>query len=381
MAGVRYRGFDERTELVRWGLPAIALGIIVGGTLPRAIEGTIVAWQLNPASLPWLFERLFAWLAYLAITGSVVYGLLLSTRLLDALAHRPVSFALHQDLAAIGVGLAGIHGMLLGLDTKVPFSLPQILVPGLAPHAPLAVAVGQFAMYIALVVVASFYLRRLIGQRTWRLLHYLTFLAFLGATIHGIGAGTDTNASWAQWIYLGSGTIVWFLLVYRIGISVAERVARPPAAERPRRPPAGRAPGRAVRDRVPAGPVPARPLAREAGPVASLGAAAMVAGAPGPGGDPELSRLVEERMRRHGRASGAPTAPRSASGRAPSPAAPGGRAWEPPPPPAGVAEQPPGTRSAPFRPRAFPSPPLRPAPARADEPLIVQPPRRADGAT
>jgi predicted ferric reductase len=226
MAGVRYRGFDERTELVRWGLPAVAFGIVMGGTLPGMIDGVISAWQVNPASLPWLFERLFAWLAYLAMAGSVIYGLLLSTRLLDAIAHRPVSFALHQDLAAIGVGLAGIHGMLLGLDTSVPFSLAQILVPGLAPHAPLAVAFGQVALYLAIIVVGSFYVRRHIGQRAWRTLHYLTFLAFLGATAHGIGAGTDSGASWAQWIYLGSATIVWFLLIYRIGASIAERASR-----------------------------------------------------------------------------------------------------------------------------------------------------------
>jgi predicted ferric reductase len=223
MAGVKYRGFDERTELVRWGLPAVAFGIVLGGTLPGAIDGVITAWQLNPASLPWLFERLFAWMAYLAMAGSVIYGLMLSTKLLDAIAHRPVSFALHQDLAAVGVGLAGIHGMLLGLDTSVPFSLGQILVPGLAPHAPLAVAAGQVALYIAIVVVGSFYVRRVIGQRAWRALHYLTFLVFLGATVHGIGAGTDTGSAWAQWIYLGAGTMAWFLLVYRIGVSIAER--------------------------------------------------------------------------------------------------------------------------------------------------------------
>jgi predicted ferric reductase len=113
--------------------------------------------------------------------------------------------------------------MLLGLDTSVPFSLAQILVPGIAPHAPLFVAAGQASLYISIVVVGSFYVRRRIGQRAWRTLHYLTFLAFLGATVHGIGAGTDTGASWAQWIYLGAATIVWFLLVYRIGISIADR--------------------------------------------------------------------------------------------------------------------------------------------------------------
>ena len=225
MAGVRYRGLDPRTELTRWGLAAVAVGIVAGTTGPGAIRGIATVVETNAASLPWLFERLFGFVAYLATTGSVVYGLLLSTKLLDAIAHRPISFSLHQDLAAIGLGLAGIHGILLGLDRTIPFSLAQIVVPGLSPHAPLAVGIGQVALYLMAIVTASFYVRRHIGQRAWRTLHYLTFLAFVGATVHGIASGTDSGAGWAQALYLGSAAIVGFLLTYRIVFSVAARRA------------------------------------------------------------------------------------------------------------------------------------------------------------
>ena len=225
MAGVRFRGLDPRTSWARWGLAAVGVGIVAGATLPGAVDGVAAAWDANRQSLPWLFERVAGFLAYLAMTGSVVYGLLLSSRILDAIAHRPINFALHQDLASIGVGLAGIHGMLLGLDHTVPFSIAAILVPGLAPHAPLAVAFGQVALYLAMAVIASFYLRRRIGQRAWRTLHYVTFLVFALATAHGIAAGTDAGGAWAQWLYLAAAATVTFLLVYRIGMSVAERQA------------------------------------------------------------------------------------------------------------------------------------------------------------
>ncbi len=127
------------------------------------------------------------------MTGSVVYGLLLSTKILDAIAHRPITFALHQDLASVGLGLAAVHGMLLALDKTVPFTLAQIAVPGLAPYAPIWVAAGQVAFYLMAIVVGSFYVRRQIGQRAWRTLHYVTFLAFVGATVHGVMAGTDSG--------------------------------------------------------------------------------------------------------------------------------------------------------------------------------------------
>jgi sulfoxide reductase heme-binding subunit YedZ len=227
--------------MARWGLAAVAVGIVAGGTLPGAVAGVAAVWEANRASLPWLFERALGYVAYLAMTGSVIYGLLLSTGFLDALAHRPISFALHQDLAAIGAGLAGVHGFLLGLDRTVPFSIAAILIPGQSPHAPLAVALGQVSLYLSLAVIASFYLRRRIGQRAWRTLHFVTFLAFTLATAHGILAGSDTGSAWAAWLYTGAAAIVTFLLVVRIGLSMATRLA--PAVTPPPRTRRANAPG------------------------------------------------------------------------------------------------------------------------------------------
>jgi predicted ferric reductase len=220
-----FKGFDPRTRVARWGLAAVAIGIVLGGTTPTVLRDLGVVWEAHRASLPWLLERLAAFLAYISMTGSVIYGLMLSTKLLDAIAHRPISFALHQDLAAVGLGLAGVHGALLGLDATVPFSIPQMAVPGMAPYAPLAVAAGQLTFYVTAVVVASFYARRLIGQRAWRALHVLTFLAFAGATAHGILAGSDSGATWTFWMYAGSVAIVTFLFVYRLVSALARRPA------------------------------------------------------------------------------------------------------------------------------------------------------------
>jgi predicted ferric reductase len=226
MAAVTFRGLDARTTLVRWGLVAIAVGLVAGATLPGVFDGLGAAWTGNRQALVWLVERVLAFLAYFALAGSVIYGLLLSTKVLDAIAHRPVSFTLHQDLSAIGIGLAAVHGMMLAMDKNVPFTIAQVLVPGLAPYQPLAVAAGQVALYLAGIVLASFYVRRHIGQRAWRMLHYVTFLAFAGATIHGIAAGSDTGTPWAQAIYLAAATITVFLLTYRIAMSIAARAGR-----------------------------------------------------------------------------------------------------------------------------------------------------------
>lgn len=217
---MKYRGLDPRTRWLRWGLVAVAVGIVLGTTGPSAVAALGRAAALEHAKLPWYASRVLAFLSYFALAGSVIYGLLLSTKLLDAVAHRPISFTLHQDLAAVGLGLAGVHGILLGLDRSVPQTVAQILVPFSGPYRPLWVGAGQTAFWLMAVVVASFYLRRRIGQRAWRLLHYTTFLAFAGATIHGLLAGTDSRQAWAWWSYVGPTVAVVFLFAYRVTASL-----------------------------------------------------------------------------------------------------------------------------------------------------------------
>ena len=228
-----YRGLSPRTAFIRWGLFAIAVGIVLGTTLPFAIDGLVRLAGSAPERLPWVATRIIAFLSYFAIAGSVIYGLLLSTKILDAIAHRPVTYALHQDLAAIGLGLAGVHVALLGLDATQPLGFVEMLVPFASPYRPLWVGVGQLALYLLAIVIASFYVRRRIGQRAWRVLHYVTFLAFAFTTAHGIMSGTDTSATWAWWVYVMATTVVVFLAAYRIADAVIvrrERRGRPAVA-------------------------------------------------------------------------------------------------------------------------------------------------------
>ena len=229
---MKYRGLSPVVQLVVWIGIAVGIGLLLAVSLPAAAGGLAAAIVDTPAKLPWFATRVTAFLSYLAIAGSVVYGLLLSTKILDAIAHRPVTYALHQDLAAVGLGLAGIHGVFLGLDSTVPFSFAQMLIPFAAPYRPIWVGIGQLAFYVTAAVIASFYARRRIGQRAWRLLHYTTFLAFVGATAHGILSGTDTATPWAFWIYVSATVSVVFLTTYRVVLSVAASRERRAVATR-----------------------------------------------------------------------------------------------------------------------------------------------------
>lgn len=220
----RIRGEAQAVTVtpVRWSLVSrSSILIVIYGAGGQAI-GALSGWLRDEYQrLPWYATRVTALLAYLALTGSVIYGLLLSTKILDRIAHRTVSFTLHQDLASFGLALALVHAAVLMLDRSVPYSPTDLIVPFSGPYRPIWVGIGQLTLGISIVVLFSFYVRKRTGQKAWRRLHYLSFLAFLGATAHGLMAGTDTAAPWVIFGYTLMAAIVVFLLTYRIVLALA----------------------------------------------------------------------------------------------------------------------------------------------------------------
>lgn len=224
-----HRGLPQPLRILGWLTLAIVVGVVLGATAPTALRRIGAVAALQPGMLAWYSVRALGFLAYIVLACSVLYGLLLSTKILDAIVHRPVSFALHKDLAIVAMILATLHGALLIFDASFSFTPFAILVPFQSPYSPITVGIGQITFYLSLVVTASFYVRRRIGQKAWRILHYLTFVAFIGATLHGIMSGSDSGQRWAFYLYVGTVAMAVFLLTYRIAISLAARRHRPVA--------------------------------------------------------------------------------------------------------------------------------------------------------
>jgi len=56
----------------------------------------------------------------------------------------------------------------------VNISVAALLVPGVAPHRPFSTGVGVLACELMVLVYVSFALRRRIGAKAWRRLHWFT---------------------------------------------------------------------------------------------------------------------------------------------------------------------------------------------------------------
>ena len=178
----------------------------------------------------WLVARASGFTAYVLVTLSVVLGLLLSQRWQSRRVWpRLLNDQLHQYTILLAGVFTAIHGISVWIDPFTAFSLREVLLPGASHYRPLWMAFGIVSAYLGLAVVITGWLRPKIGYAWWRRLHYLAFLVWLLATLHGLGDGSDTRTLWATAIYGASSFTVVALTIVRL----MRPAGRPRVAARP----------------------------------------------------------------------------------------------------------------------------------------------------
>jgi hypothetical protein len=170
---------------------------------------------LAHAPVAWYVARAAGLVAFGLLTLSVWLGLAMSTRLLGN-TRQKLLFGWHQTLAWTGLSMLGLHAGALLFDPTLHFGLASVLVPFASPWRPAAVAAGVVAGWLTLILAASFRMRKRIGQKGWRRLHYASFAAFFLALGHALTSGTDLQGGGGPILAaLAAGPVIW-LTIYRI---------------------------------------------------------------------------------------------------------------------------------------------------------------------
>lgn len=213
------RGADELDDLASPGIVAWALGGAAVGTalalvvLPAVADAVAASMSAPQPKTWWYLSRASGLVSYALLSASMVLGLLLSSRLAKAWPGAAQAFTLHEHASALGLAFALFHAIVLLGDRYASFTLAQIVLPFGAAYRPIAVGAGQLALYGTALLVGSFYVRRRIGQRAWRWIHFASFVTFALALWHGLGAGTDRALMIAA---AATAAIVLFLTIDRV---------------------------------------------------------------------------------------------------------------------------------------------------------------------
>jgi sulfoxide reductase heme-binding subunit YedZ len=170
-------------------------------------------------SAAWYLARGTGVVSLLLLTLVIVLGLAGPLRV--SLGERFPRFAidtLHRDLSLLAVALLAVHIITSVLDRFAPIRLLDAVLPFASSYRPLWLGLGALAFDIILALVVTSLVRRQLGYGSWRMIHWLAYLCWPVAVLHGLGTGTDVKAAWML--------IITALCVGLVTAAIAVRVAR-----------------------------------------------------------------------------------------------------------------------------------------------------------
>jgi sulfoxide reductase heme-binding subunit YedZ len=166
--------------------------------------------------LQWWAGRATGFLAYIALSLSMVFGLMISSRGLDGAVNRKTVLDLHQQWTLSAVVATALYAGVIATDEYVEIGVIGALVPGRAVELSGPVALGTVAFWGMVVVVLSSWRRQRLSYALWRVIHTLAFGTFVVGLAHGLAAGTDTGQPAVQLLYLVSAAVVAAAVIFRL---------------------------------------------------------------------------------------------------------------------------------------------------------------------
>jgi len=219
---------------------AMAVGLLVAVVLlPSWMPNLAFSLGGEEPKAYWYLSRATAFVSLSLLWVSMALGLGVTNKMARFWPGTPAAFAIHEYVSLLGLAFAIFHALVILGDKYINFTLLQLLTPfSTVDYKPFWVGLGQVGFYTWALVALSFYVRKTIGQKTWRLLHYLSFGMYFMGLLHGIFSGTDSSLAWAQQYYWFSGASLLFLFFVRLLTAIINAVfpqqkRRPTPAARP----------------------------------------------------------------------------------------------------------------------------------------------------
>ena len=180
----------------------------------------------------WYVARAGGIVTLLLAAASVIWGLLLSSKITERSPGPKWLLDLHRYLGGATVIFVLIHMAALILDGYVQFAISDLLIPFASTWRPSAVAWGIVGFYLLVAVQVTSMLMKRIPRTWWKWIHMSSYVMLWTGLFHGIRAGTDAGNP----LYVGGtaaivGGTVW-LTGYRILMQRKFRRLSPSPSER-----------------------------------------------------------------------------------------------------------------------------------------------------
>ncbi len=147
---------------------------------------------MNP-QLWWYMARASGLIAWVLLVASLVWGVLLATRVLKPMDRPAWLLAMHRWLSGLAVTATALHLATLVADSYVHFGPREILLPFGSAWRTGAVAWGVVGMYLLVAVQVTSLLMKKLPKRLWRGVHTCSYALVWVVTVHAGTAGSDVT--------------------------------------------------------------------------------------------------------------------------------------------------------------------------------------------
>jgi sulfoxide reductase heme-binding subunit YedZ len=172
----------------------------------------------------WYLTRASGAAALLLLTASVVLGVANTNRWKTDRWPRFLVYGLHRNVTLLALAFTAIHVLTTIVDAFAPIGVADAFVPFLSPYRPFWLGLGTVAFDLLLALIVTSFLRRRIGTRAWRAVHWLAYASWPVAMLHSLGTGSDASSGWLLFLGVVSGLSVAAAVLWRL---LAARDARP----------------------------------------------------------------------------------------------------------------------------------------------------------
>jgi len=170
-------------------------------------------------SVTWTLTRASGAVSLLLLTAAFALGIADVARWRSRTWPRFAVDALHRNLALLALAFVGVHVLTTIFDKFVSIGLVSAFVPFSNSYKMLWLSLGAIAFDLFLALIVTSMLRRRIGLRLWRAVHWAAYACWPVALLHAVGTGTDATRPWMLAIALGSSAVVAAAVVARLAHS------------------------------------------------------------------------------------------------------------------------------------------------------------------
>jgi len=171
----------------------------------------------------WYFGRATGFVALFLLTAILVLGIAGSLRVVSDRWPRFAIGTLHRDLALLSVVVIAIHIFVALMDKYVPVPISAAVVPFGVAYRPFWMGLGALSFDLMLALIFTSLIRRRLGHRPWRMIHWLAYVSWPVAVAHGIGAGSDSGSAWALGLTIACCLTVAAAVAVRIRYALPDR--------------------------------------------------------------------------------------------------------------------------------------------------------------